>query len=218
MNLLATAMITLIAAAQAANVISWDFDAVPEGRLPADWQVEATGQDTPTADWHVTTDNTAPLGPGVLQLTATNHTQRGVFNLCWTDRLVFHEGRIAVFLRANSGTIDQGGGPIWRVKDRNNYYIARYNPLEQNVSIYYVKNGRRIMLAYSGRLELDDAWHLLAITHKGDRVRVYLDGKMMLMANAGNHLPEPGGIGLWTKADAATTFDDLTVIRPTPRP
>ena len=214
MNLLTAAMIALILTAPAANVTSWDFDNLPEGKLPPGWKVEATGQDTPTAQWHIATDNTAPLGPGVLRLAATNHTQRGVFNLCWTDRLTFHEGRIAVFLHANSGAIDQGGGPIWRVKDRNNYYIARYNPLERNVSIYYVKDGRRIMLAYSGKLELEDAWHVLAVTHKGDRIRAYLDGKMMLMANAANHIPNPGGIGLWTKADAATTFDNLTITQP----
>jgi hypothetical protein len=70
------------------------------------------------------------------------------------------------------------------------------------------------MLAYSGKLELEDGWHVLAITHKGDRIRVYLDGKMMLMANAANHIPNPGGIGLWTKADAATTFDNLTITQP----
>ena len=218
MNLTTTTIIALVFAAQAADVKSWDFDHLPEGKLPADWKIEATGQDTPTADWHVAIDNTAPLGPGVLQLAATNHTQRGVFNLCWTDQHTFHEGRIALFLRADSGAIDQGGGPIWRVKDRNNYYIARYNPLEENVSIYYVKDGRRIMLAYSGKLERDDGWHLLAITHRRDRIRVYLDDEMMLMANAGDHLPDPGGIGLWTKADAATTFDDLTIIPFTPNP
>ena len=214
MNLLAVSMVALLGVAQTPKVTSWDFDDVPEGKLPRGWKAQATGQDTPSADWHVATDSTAPLGPGVLRLAATHHTQRGVFNLCWTDQFAFHEGRIAVFLRATSGAIDQGGGPIWRVQDRNNYYIARYNPLERNVAIYYVKNGRRIMLAYSGRLERDDTWHLLAITHKGDRIRVYLDGKMMLMANAGNHIPQAGGIGLWTKADAATSFDNLTVTQP----
>jgi hypothetical protein len=212
MDLVAVSIMVL-SVVPTADVRSWDFDDVPEGDLPSGWNVEATGQETPTARWHVTDDDNAPLGPGVLERAATNHTQRGVFNLCWTDAVSFREGRIAVFLRARSGHIDQGGGPIWRVQDRNNYYIARYNPLEENVSIYYVKDGRRIMLAYSGELDLDDAWHVLAITHKGDRIRAYVDGKMMLMANAGDYVPEPGGVGLWTKADAATAFDNFTVIR-----
>ena len=194
------------------GVRTWDFERTQAGRLPEGWQVAATGQEKATAQWQVVRDEGAPLGPGVLELTATNHTERGVFNLCWTNEVRFQEGEIAVFLRARSGKIDQGGGPIWRVQDRNNYYIARYNPLEQNVSAYYVRDGKRVMLGYTGKLELADGWHLLKISHRGERLRVSLDGDMKLMVNAGDHLPQPGGVGLWTKADAATAFDNFTVV------
>ncbi len=201
-----------VLAAGTGGVRSWDFDDLAEGTLPAGWKVEATGQEEATAKWQIARDDTAPLAPGVLELTATNHSERGVFNLCWTDAVAFHQGQITVFLRARSGKIDQGGGPIWRVQDRNNYYIARYNPLEENVSIYYTKDGKRVMLGYSGRLDLTDGWHLLKISHRGDRIRAYLDGDMKLMVNAGDHIPLKGGVGLWTKADAATAFDNFTVI------
>jgi hypothetical protein len=202
----------LALAGQAGAVRSWDFDDAAQGTLPQGWKVEATGQDKPAAQWQVAADKTAPLGPGVLELTAANHTERGVFNLCWTDQVSFLEGEIAVFLRARSGKIDQGGGPIWRVQDRNNYYIARYNPLEENVSIYYVKDGKRTMLAYSGKLQLADGWHILKINHTGARIQASIDGEMRLMANAGDAIPQKGGVGLWTKADAATAFDNFTVI------
>jgi hypothetical protein len=191
---------------------SWDFDKVPEGSLPAGWKVEATGQDKATATWQVVKDARAPLGPGVLRLTATNHSQGGVFNICWTGEVSFFEGEIAVFLKANSGSIDQGGGPIWRVRGRNNYYIARYNPLEGNVSIYYVMDGRRVMLGYTGKIELKDTWHVLKISHRGSRIRAYIDGEMRLMVNSGEYIEQKGGVGLWTKADAATSFDNFTVV------
>lgn len=197
---------------QAGTVRSWDFDQLEAGSLPQGWRVEATGQEKATAKWQVVRDEEAPLGPGVLELTATNHAESGVFNLCWTDTVQFSEGEIAVFLRARSGKIDQGGGPIWRVQDRNNYYIARYNPLEENVSVYYVKDGKRTMLAYSGRIELRNGWHLLKISHRGDRIRAFVDGEMRLMVNAGNYIPGKGGVGLWTKADAVTAFDSFTVV------
>ncbi|MHC4568932.1 MAG: family 16 glycoside hydrolase, partial [Planctomycetota bacterium] len=191
-----TVIISLLACGcLAAATRSWDFDKVPEGSLPAGWKAEATGQDKATADWQVKRDEKAPLGPGVLCLTATNHTQRGAFNICWTRQVLFFEGEIAVFLKGNAGRIDQGGGPIWRVQDRNNYYIARYNPLEENVSIYYVKDGRRVMLGYTGKLELTDAWHVLKISHRGDRIRAYLDGDMKLMVNSGQHITKEGGVG-----------------------
>jgi hypothetical protein len=135
-----------------------------------------------------------------------------VFNICWTNEVSFLEGEIAVFLKANSGKIDQGGGPIWRVQNRNNYYIARYNPLEENVSIYYVKDGKRVMLGYTGKIELKDTWHILKIIHKGNRITAFLDGDMKLMVNSGEHIAQQGGVGLWTKADAATSFDNFTVV------
>lgn len=202
----------ILLSGEAVQVRSWDFDNQAEGSLPNGWKVEATGQEKATAKWQVISDATAPLGLGVLELSATNHTQRGVFNLCWTKDVVFHEGEIAVFLRAHSGKIDQGGGIIWRVQDCNNYYIARYNPLEENVSIYYTKDGQRTMLAYSGKIELQDTWHVLRISHKRNRIRAFIDGEMKLMANAGDYIPSEGGVGLWTKADAATAFDNFTVI------
>jgi hypothetical protein len=206
-------MVSLVVlAGEAGGVRIWDFDALEAGSLPEGWRVEATGQEKATAKWQVTRDEDAPLGPGVLEMTATNHAESGVFNLCWTDAVQFHEGEIAVLLRARSGKIDQGGGLIWRIQDRNNYYIARYNPLESNVSVYYVKDAKRTMLAYSGTIDFRDGWHLLKISHRGDRIRAYLDGDMKLMVNAGNHIPEKGGVGLWTKADATTAFDNFTVV------
>jgi hypothetical protein len=191
---------------------TWDFDNAFEGTLPAGWKVEATGQEKAMAKWEVVKNAQAPLGPGVLSLTATNHSQRGVFNICWTREVSFFEGEITVFLKGNSGKIDQGGGPIWRVQDRNNYYIARYNPHEENVNIYYVRDGRRVMLGYTGRIELENRWHVLKISHRGSRIRAYIDGEMKLMVNSGEHIKQKGGVGLWTKADAATSFDNFTVV------
>lgn len=201
-----------VCASYCGAVQRWDFDDLANGSLPQGWKVEATGQERASAHWQIEQDGSAPLAPGVLRLTATNHAVNGVFNLCWTDTVSFKEGEIAVFLKAHSGKLDQGGGPIWRVQDRNNYYIARYNPLERNVSFYYTKNGKRITLAYSGIVAAQEEWNLLKIQHRGKQVRVYLNGELKLRVNAGDYLPEAGGVGLWTKADAATAFDDFTVI------
>jgi len=212
MYLIAMTLGLLATVGQTGGSISLDFDRLAVGSLPEGWKVEATGQEQATAKWQVAKDATAPLGPGVLELSAPNHTEGGVFNLCWTDSISFYEGQIAVFLRARSGKTDQGGGIIWRVENRNNYYIARYNPLEENVSIYYVKDGRRTMLGYTGKIELKDAWHILKIRHEGGRIQAFIDGETKLIVNAGDYIPEKGGVGLWTKADAATAFDNFTVV------
>ncbi len=79
------------------------------------------------------------------------------------------------------------------------------------MSIYYVKDGKRIMLGYTGKLEHKTGWNEFKIVHTGERIDAYLDGDMKLRVNAGNYIPNPGGVGIWTKADAATSFDNFIV-------
>lgn len=69
------------------------------------------------------------------------------------------------------------------------------------------------MLGYTGKIELKDSWHILKISHKGNKIKAFLDGDMKLTVNSGQHITQHGGVGLWTKADAATSFDNFTVVR-----
>lgn len=191
----------------------WDFEGLVNGDLPKGWKVESTGEGVPLGAWQSVGDTSSPCdGSGVLRLADTRHNINQGFNICWTDMVEFKEGEISVWLKGNSGERDQGGGPIWRVQDRNNYYIARYNPLEKNVSVYHTEEGRRITLAYSGTLQVKDGWNHLKITHSGNMIRVFLNEKMVLRVNDGGCISASGGVGLWTKSDAATLFDDFTII------
>ena len=190
--------------------IEFNFEDVPVGKIPANWKIEATNQKGPLATWQVVEDTSAPSGKKVLALTSPNHTFGGTFNLCWTDQMTFLNGEIEVHFKANSGVEDQGGGVIWRVIDRDNYYISRYNPLENNFRIYYVKDGARRMLA-SARIKLPShKWHELKIVQDGKKISGYLNGKKLLEVED-DTFPNAGGVGLWTKADAATSFDDFEV-------
>ncbi len=189
---------------------AWTFENVPVGQIPAGWKVEATGGYGPLATWEVIKDKTAPSGEKVLALTRVNHNSWGRFNLCWTDRVSFLDGTITVAFKAVSGRIDEGGGIMWRVQDKNNYYVARFNPLEDNFRIYYVKNGGRHMIA-SARVKLPAGrWHTMKIVAKGNHYTCFLNGHKYLEVND-SHFTKPGGVGLWTKADAATWFDDFKV-------
>jgi hypothetical protein len=80
-------------------------------------------------------------------LTEIAKNSRGHFNIAWTPDPQFRNGELEVSVYADTGRVDQGGGPIWRVQDASNYYVARYNPLENNFRIYYVKDGSRKELA-----------------------------------------------------------------------
>jgi hypothetical protein len=115
-----------------------------------------------------------------------------------------------VKVKAISGKEDQGGGPVWRYQDNNNYYIARWNPLENNFRVYVVQDGKRKQLG-SADVQLDPAvWHTITIDHAGNRIKASLDGRQLIEVND-ETFAIIGKIGLWTKADAATAFDAFRI-------
>jgi hypothetical protein len=111
-------------------------------------------------------------------------------------------------VKAMTGDEDQGGGPIWRAKDADNYYIARWNPLEDNFRIYFVKGGRRIQLASADIKADPKKWHEIEIKHVGNHIIAKFDKKKILKLDD-DTFGEAGKVGLWTKADAATAFDNF---------
>ncbi len=187
----------------------WHFDSNTD--LPPGWRAEGTNQRGPVAAWAIKAAANAPSKPNVLGLTDAKEGRGGTFNLFWTDRVKFRDGVIEVKVKAETGRQDQGGGPIWRVQDKSNYYIARYNPLESNFRLYYVKNGARKILAKASGVNIRAGeWFAIKIVHKGERIVGSLNGKRLLEATD-RTFREAGGIGFWTKADAVTSFDDLSV-------
>ena len=116
---------------------------------------------------------------------------------------------LSVRLKAVAGELDRGGGLVWRAKDKDNYYIARYNPLEDNFRVYKVEAGKRTQFQ-SAKVPGDTKWHTLRVTMAGTKITCYLDGTKYLEADDST-FPDAGKIGLWSKADAQSYFDDLNV-------
>jgi hypothetical protein len=194
----------------AARDRAWNFDYVATGAVPAGWRIEQTNPRGEGAQWSVAWDPEAPSGGQVLSLTDPRGARGSTYNLAWTDEIEFQDGRIEVKVKAGAGREDQGGGPIWRVQDRDNYYIARWNPLENNVRLYYVRNGDRRQLESADVDVPADEWHTLAIEQRGSRITGYFDGQRV-WESTDDAFSQPGGVGVWTKADAATFFDDLAI-------
>jgi len=113
-----------------------------------------------------------------------------------------------VKIKTMSGSEDQAGGLIWRWKDGNNYYVARANALENNVSIYYVKNGRRRTIKYQDVPVPLKIWNSFKVAFTGKMFDVFLNGKKY-MSVTDDHITGAGSVGLWTKADSVTKFDDF---------
>ena len=194
-------MLTILAG-QAAEAHTENFDAWQAGAVPAGWQAGVTGRGT--ARWAVRQDASAPSAPHVLQ-------QSGVGAFPWIVRsgTAVEDGFVEVRFKALSGSDDQAGGVIWRWKSGDSYYVARANALENNVSLYYVENGKRITLRYVDAPVPPMTWHTLLVEFAGRRIRVTFNGKACIEMDDG-HIAGAGAVGLWTKADSVTAFDDFS--------
>jgi hypothetical protein len=189
------------------------FDHEFDDVKPRGWNIATSVPHIEDATWAVRPDPTAPSPGKVLSLTRANHTNQDAFNLLWTSGVQFRDGRIQCAIRADSGKVDQGGGIAWRVQNADNYYVCRFNPLESNIRVYFVKDKKRVQLATADVETGAGEWHTLRIEHKGKRIVCSLDGKELLEVDDGT-FPDAGGVGLWTKADACTSFDNLTITKP----
>jgi len=192
--------------AKEARSYSWDFNDEPTGKLPSGWVIDATHPKKSLAVWKVL--KSSPDNK-ILALSKTEAYYGNTYNLCYTRSVPFLNGEISVRFKAVSGQMDQGGGIMWRVQDRDNYYVARFNPLEDNFRFYSVKEGVRREIA-SANIALDKGWHTMKIIQQGSHFEGYLDAKKLLETDNGS-CTQNGGTGLWTKSDAATVFDNFKI-------
>ncbi len=189
------------------ELFSLRFDDETIGEVPASLEILETASRGAPATWAVEKMENAPSGPNAFGAIVTKN-KGGTYNLALVKDSEYKDVDVSVAVKAISGKEDQGGGPVWRAKDADNYYIARWNPLEDNFRIYFVKDAKRKQLA-STKLKLDPkAWHTIRIQMTGDKIKAWINGDMVLEANDST-FPQGGMIGLWTKADAATLFDNL---------
>src|SRR5262245_4688899 len=181
-----------------------DLDKTPTG-----WKAAKTGEGEGSV-WKVVTDDTAPSKSGYV-LAQTAESPGNVFNLCVSDQPNYKDVDVSVAFKAMQGKKDQGGGIVWRYQDANNYYIARMNPLEDNVRVYKSEDRQRSEPFQSVDVKVPAGeWHILKITMLGNHIECYLDGKKLLDVRDGS-IEARGKVGLWTKADAQTRFDQFTV-------
>jgi hypothetical protein len=205
LNLMMTTLLVAAAVAAAETKVTFDVNT----DLPKGWQTGITGKGQ--AKWEVVADDSAPSKPNVLK-------QSAEATFAWaakTDEKV-KDGFAEVKLKAVSGKEDQAGGIVFRFLDGNNYYIVRANALEDNVVLYKTVGGKRTSLPVKGRMfgyGVDakvpkGKWHFLRVDFKGDLFTVFFNGKKLFQVEDGT-FQDAGGVGLWTKADSVTVFDDF---------
>jgi len=190
------------------NQFAYNFDGDTPGQLPARFHSAKTGGGAPVK-WMVTADPTAPSKPNVVAQTSTDQTDYR-FPLLIADEGSFKDLDVSVKVKAVSGSIDRAGGLVFRLKDPNNYYIVRANALENNYRLYHVVNGRRSQFAGANLKVTSGEWHELRVEAVGNKIACYYDGNKKIEATD-DTFKDAGKVGLWTKADSVTHFDDLKV-------
>jgi hypothetical protein len=185
------------------------FDSLAPGTAPPGWLATKTGTGAPK--WTVELDPSAPTAPNVLK-----QSGEAAYPLCLKEATRLKDGFVEVKFKAVSGKEDQAGGVVWRAEDADNYYVCRANALEDNVVLYKTEGGKRKALDIVGRKGgygvktpvTPAQWHTLRVEFERAHFKVIFDGKPLFEVEDST-FAESGLVGLWTKADSVTLFDDF---------
>src|SRR3954454_9909300 len=186
------------------------FESAQTGVTPEDWTATLTGSGNPK--WTVENDATAPS-----KLKVIKQSGRATYPLLLKNDTSIKDGFIEIKFKAVAGSEDRAAGVVWRARDANNYYVARANALEDNFVLYKTVNGVRSALDIVGRKGgygvsvpvPANTWHSLRIDFKGARFTASFNGKQMFEVEDST-FTDAGKVGLWTKADSVTVFDEMT--------
>jgi hypothetical protein len=178
----------------------FEFGNTAKTGAPGKWIVEAEGTNKYLAQ--VDADNT-----------------RARFSVAVLSAVTAGDVDLSVRFKPVSGRVDQAAGLVWRFQNEDNYYIVRANALENNVVLYKVEKGRRTDLplkgegrTYGKKAQVPSGqWSTLRVVAAGPRFDVYLNGNKLYEVED-TTFTQPGKVGVWTKADSVTHFDDLTVV------
>jgi hypothetical protein len=185
---------------------AWNFDREEPGTLPSEFSIGTMFDGRPAGDWQVLATDRAKSPPHVFAQLMGKGAEHA-YKITLVKEIVTSDLKLEVSFLPISGKADMGGGLIWRAADDRNYYLARANPLEQNIRVYRVVKGVRHLLENFNQTIDVRRWHTLRVTHQGCHVNIFFDDKQVLdLCEKTFHA---GMIGLWTKSDAVTYFDDL---------
>lgn len=199
------------------KALTYDFDSAPLGQVPPGFTAALTGAGAP-GQWHVQEADDAPSGRQVLAQLSDDRTNARYPHLV-RDDVTARDADISVRFKTLSGTVDASSGIVFRYQDSGNYYVARANALEDNVVAYKTENGKRSNIGVRGKGSsygvqadvLHQQWNSLRVIANGPVFEVFLNDRKLFEVEDAT-FTTPGKIGLWTKADAVTQFDDLRVV------
>ncbi len=186
-----------ISLAQSTPDATFNFDNESAGKLPKDWTAVSS-------TWMIAADGANKA------LKQTGKNKGELFNICIQNRLKYQNLQIELTIKPVDGKEDQGGGLVWRYHDAKNYYLARANPLENNLKVYKVVKGIRKEIKSAKVKMKAGEWYTLKVVMIGYTLDCYLNGQKLMNATD-KTFPNAGMIGFWSRADAISLFDDLKI-------
>jgi hypothetical protein len=202
---MAAALVLGFPVVAAAQTITFAEAAV--GSTPKAFEYELTGGGT-AVKWEIIADETAAGGKAMAQTSKDSTDYR--FPLAIYAPTVLGNVEVTVRFKPVAGRVDQAGGIFVRFADRNNYYVARANALENNIRFYRVVNGSRQQLGSANVDVKSGEWRTLTLRADGENFAISSDGQQ-LFAVTDKTFSAPGKVGLWTKADSVTSFDRIEI-------
>ena len=185
--------------ATAGETESWSFDEDAAGGLPAD-------ASSFVGNWAVRAEDGAPSDPNALC-----QSQDEDYPALRLGSRIYGDGTFTTRFKPISGETDQAAGILFRVQDQDNYYILRANALEANVAFYIYGDGGREQMGEDGEVDVATGeWQELKVVVREDQFTAFLNGSEVLTHSDDNYVA--GSVGLWTKADSHTCFDDVLAV------
>lgn len=200
----------------AQSISAHPFEMDETGTTPDGFSTAMTGRGKP-GQWLVREEAGAPSGRKVVVQVSDDPTNHR-FPLLVLDKPKVRDVDVSVVFKPISGSVDQAAGLVWRYRDPQNYYVVRANALEDNVVLYKVEAGKRSDLkptgswfAYGKKAPVPNGvWSVLRLQAQGKHFAVWLNGEHLFDVED-ETFSEAGKVGLWTKADSVTAFDDFLI-------
>lgn len=192
-----------------------NFDSAAPGSAPPGWNVILN---QPGATWEVMKDTSAPSPPHVLA-ESSKRAAAGEYPLAILNRVAVKDGELSVKIKPVGGNEERAAGLVWRFRDPKNYYYVQANSMENHVVLYKVESGRRIPLAPKGMPPKtygvkhnipSNEWSLLKVQFRGPLFSIYFNHRRLFQV-IDSTFTQAGKVGLWTKPDSVTYFDDFRV-------
>lgn len=197
---------SLPAEPEATPARQWNFDGATPGSLPGAFTVGTLFDGRPSGEWKILITDRAKSASQVLAQVLPKGTDQA-YKILLVEDTDNADVDVDVSYLAVAGKADLGGGLVWRAADDRNYYLLRASLVEQKIRLYRVVKGVQQVVKQIDHPLPAAGWHKLRIVQRGCDIKALYDDAMLFRLCDSTFTR--GRIGLWTKADAVTYFDDL---------